>query len=149
MHALKYQSVVAANGMIANLYGPVEGRSHDAGILRRSELLYKSEECCNEADGIPLCIFGDPAYPVRTHIQAPYKHNNLSDTEKDFNNAMCSARVSVEWVFGEITKYSACVDFKKNQEIALSEVGTMYRICALLQNARTSLCGSSTSTFLA
>ena len=31
MHALKYRSVVTANGMTANLYGPVEGRSHDAG----------------------------------------------------------------------------------------------------------------------
>eukprot|EP00794_Sanderia_malayensis_P002114 gene2114-biopygen1892 len=39
VHALKYQSVVAANGLIANLYGPVEGRSLDAGILHRSGLL--------------------------------------------------------------------------------------------------------------
>ena len=147
VHALKYQSVVAANGMIANLYGPVEGRSHDAGILRRSELLHKLEQYCNKADGSPLCIFGDPAYPVRPHIQAPYKNNNLSDAEKDFNKAMSSVRVSVEWVFGEITEYFAFVDFKKTQKIALSEVGTMYKMCALLRNARTCLYGSSTSTF--
>ena len=35
VHALKYHSVVAANGMIVNLYGTGEGRSHDAVIPRR------------------------------------------------------------------------------------------------------------------
>ena len=32
VHALKFQSVVAANGMIANLFGPVERRRHDSRI---------------------------------------------------------------------------------------------------------------------
>ena len=48
---------------------------------------------------------------------------------------MSSARVAVEWVFGEITEYLAFVNFKKNQKIALSEVGTMYKMCVLLRNA--------------
>lgn len=39
VHALKFQSVIAPNGMIANLYGPVEGQRHDAGMLRMSGLL--------------------------------------------------------------------------------------------------------------
>ena len=110
-------------------------------------MLHKLEQYCNKADGSTLCIFGEPAYPLGTHIQAPYKHNHLSETKKDFNKAMSSARVSVEWVFGEITEYFAFVDFKKNEKIALSEVGTMYRMSALLRNARTCLYGTSTSTF--
>ena len=48
---------------------------------------------------------------MRPHIQAPYKHNTLVDAEEDFNKAMSSSRVSVEWVFGEITEYFAFVDF--------------------------------------
>ena len=55
----------------------------------------------------------------------------------------------MEWVFGELTEYFAFVDFKKNQKIALSEVGTMYKMCVFLLNARTCLYSSSTSTFLA
>ena len=39
VHALKFQSVVAANGLIANLYGPVEGRRHDSGMLVDSFLV--------------------------------------------------------------------------------------------------------------
>ena len=39
VHALKFQSVVAPNGFITNLYGPVEEKRHDSGILRTSGLL--------------------------------------------------------------------------------------------------------------
>lgn len=130
------------------LYFSTEGRSHDAGILRQSELLQKLEQHCTTQDGQPLCIYGDPAYPIRPHLQAPYKHNNLTEEEKQFNKAMSSVRVSVEWVFGEIAEYFAFIDFKKNLKIALSEVGTMYIVCALLRNARTCLYGSSTSRFM-
>ena len=33
VHALKFQSVALPDGLIGNLYGPVEGRCHDAGML--------------------------------------------------------------------------------------------------------------------
>ena len=36
VHALKYQSVVAPNGLIAKLYGPVEGGRHDSRMLAMS-----------------------------------------------------------------------------------------------------------------
>jgi len=34
VHALKYQAVAIPNGLIANLFGPIEGCRHDAGMLR-------------------------------------------------------------------------------------------------------------------
>ena len=37
--ALKFQAVVIPSGLAANLYGPVEGRRHDAGMLEESGLL--------------------------------------------------------------------------------------------------------------
>ena len=39
VHSLKFQSVALPNGLIANLYGPVEGRRHDASMLKDSGLL--------------------------------------------------------------------------------------------------------------
>ena len=116
--------------------------------MRESGLLEELEQHCNTPDGEPLCIYGDPANPIRPHLQRPYKKNGLSNAEKEFNKAMSSVRVSVEWVFGEIAGFFAHVDFKKNQKIGLSEVGTMYKTCALLRNAMTCLYGSSTSTFM-
>ena len=38
VHALKFQSVVAPNGLIANLFGPVKGHRHDSGMLAISGL---------------------------------------------------------------------------------------------------------------
>ena len=39
VHALVFQSVVGANGIIASLFGPVEGRRHDSRMLAMSGLL--------------------------------------------------------------------------------------------------------------
>ena len=39
VHGIKFQSVAAPNGMVANLYGPVEGKRHDSTMLARSGLL--------------------------------------------------------------------------------------------------------------
>ena len=104
----------------------IEGKSHDAGILRRSHLLDELERNCNTEYGDPLCIYGDSAYPERMHLQTPYKGNNLNNDQKAFNTAMSKVRVSVEWVFGEIAGYFAFIDFKKNKKIGLQQVGTMY-----------------------
>ena len=38
VHALKFQSAVAPNRFMTNLYGPVEGKCHDSGMLRMSGL---------------------------------------------------------------------------------------------------------------
>ena len=43
-HALKYQSIVLPNGLIGNLFGPIEGRRHDCALLRLSELSEKMNE---------------------------------------------------------------------------------------------------------
>ena len=43
IHALKFQSATAPNGLTAHLFGPVEGRRHDAYSLRESRLLPELE----------------------------------------------------------------------------------------------------------
>ena len=60
---------------------------------------------------------------------------------------MSKARVSVEWIFGDILNYFKFTDFKKNLKIGLSSVGKIYSVCALLRNAMTCLHGSITSTY--
>ncbi|KAK3746634.1 hypothetical protein QZH41_012839 [Actinostola sp. cb2023] len=69
VHALTFQSIVIPNGIIANLYGPVEGRKHDSGMLADSEI-YNNDLTRNSFDpnGNPLCVYGDPAYPLRSHL---------------------------------------------------------------------------------
>ena len=38
-HALKFQAITAPDGLITHLFGPVEGRRHDSGVLGESGLL--------------------------------------------------------------------------------------------------------------
>ena len=63
-------------------------------------------------NGQPLCIHGDPTYPMQIHLQAPYKEGNLTRDQKNYNKAMKKVRVVVEWLFGEIKTYFKFVDFK-------------------------------------
>lgn len=147
VHALKFQSVVAPNGFIANLYGPVEGKRHDSGMLRMSQLLDKLETYSYDQNRHILCLYGDPAYPLRPHLQAPFRGANLTAEQQAWNKSMSEVRVSVEWIFGDVANYFKFLDFKKDLKIGLSAVGKMYLVCALLHNARVSLYGSTTSLY--
>ena len=147
VHSLKFQSVVTPNGMIANLFGPLEGKRHDCAMLAISGILPKLQEHSFAPNGDPLCIFGDAAYPLQIHMQRPFRGAVLTPNEREFNKSMSRVRVSVEWLFGEIINYYKFLDFKKNIKIGLSAVGIMYITCALLQNAHTCLYGNSTSQY--
>ena len=39
VHAVKFQAIATPNGLVANLYGPVEGRRHNSGMLADSAIL--------------------------------------------------------------------------------------------------------------
>ena len=147
VHSIKFQSVVAPNGLMANLYGPVEGRRHDSGILALSGLLRDLQTYSHSPNGQPLCIYGDPAYPLWVHLQQPFKGRILTPAQMAFNKSMSEVRVAVEWVFGDILNYFAFLDFKKTLKVGLSAVGKMYTVSALLRNVYTCLYHSSTSMF--
>lgn len=78
VHAIKFQSVVAPNGLIANLYGPVIGKRHDSGMLAESGLLGDLQRYSHSHDGQPLCVYGDPAYPISVHMQRSFKGPQLT-----------------------------------------------------------------------
>ena len=147
MHALKLKCIVLPNGLIGNMYGPIEGRRHNFFMLRESNMLQQLKLYAFNLNGDPLCLYGDPAYPLRVHVQDPFKNARLLPLEQEFNMAMSKVKVSVEWLFGDICNWFAFLDFKKNLKINLSPVGKMYLVCALLANARTCLYGNMTSDF--
>ncbi|KAJ8017757.1 hypothetical protein HOLleu_44613 [Holothuria leucospilota] len=146
IHALKFQSVTTPNGLIAHLYGPVEGRRHDAYILRESGLLEELEARSRDPEGKILCIYGDPAYPLRPQLQAPFPTANITRDQEAFNAAMSKVRISVEWSFGDILNYFKFTDYKKSQKV-LSACGKMYIVSGLLTNAHTCVHKNNTSTY--
>ena len=89
----------------------------------------------------------DPAYPLRVHLQAPFRRGPLTPMMEDYNACMSSVRSSVEWLFGDVINYFKFMDFKKNLKIGMSSVGKMYLVCALFHNALTCLYGNKTSEY--
>ena len=98
VHAIKFQSLAVPNGLIANLYGPVEGKKHDSAMLAESGLYNKLEELQALPDGSVLCKYGDSAYPYRPQLQGPFKGANITPAQQEWNTAMSRVRVSVEWI---------------------------------------------------
>ena len=150
VHSLKFQSVAIPSGLIANLFGPVEGRRHDAGMLADSNLLQALQRHANNTVGNPLCVYGDMAYPLRPQLMCPYRRADypiLTQDMQAFNRAMSELRVSVEWLFGDVANCFKFIDYKKNLKIGMSSIGKQYLVCALLRNCLTCLYGNSTSQF--
>ena len=123
VHSLKFQSVALPNGIIGNLFGPIEGRRHDCFLLRESGILGSLNQFAFNSQREPLCLYGDPAYPVRIHLQSPFQGPYLNDLQKELNTKMSGVRTSVEWLFGDITNWFAFMDYKKNLKLNLSAVG--------------------------
>ena len=91
-----------------------------------------------------MCIYGDPAYPLRVHLQAPFRDGQITPEMEEFNRSMSSVQVAVEWIFGDIMNYFKFMDFKNNLKIDLSQVGKMYVVSAILKNGLTCLYGNTT-----
>ena len=116
-------------------------------MMLESHLLNDLERFAFSTGGQPMCIYGDPVYPVRVHLQSPYSGNRLMPAMEAFNESMSKVRTSVEWVFGDIVRSFKFMDFKNNLKIGLSQIGKMYLVCALIQNVITCMYGNQTSNY--
>lgn len=127
-HALKFQSVVLPNGLIANLNGLYKGRRHDATMLNESGLLRDLQAVVWANDGTPLCLYGDPVYPLGIHLQAPFRNVHITPQMARFNERMSEVRIAVEWMFGCVSNYYKFIEFQKQLQIGLSPVGKLYLV---------------------
>ena len=95
-------------------------------MLAESNLLQNLETHTFSPNGELMCLYVDPAYPLRVQLQAPFRELQLTPEMVAYNKSMSSARVSVEWIFGDVVNYFKFMDFKKNLKIDLSQEGKMY-----------------------
>ena len=122
-HYLKFQSVMASYGLTVNLFGPIEGSQHD--ILGESGLLEQLDE------GRFRDYCGDPAYPIRRRLTAPFRGEvdpDMMAFNKEMSRCCEMVRQSEEWGFGKISTYFAYLDFKENQKVLLQPVAKYFNV---------------------
>lgn len=134
-HVMKFQSVMSPAGIILHLFGPVEGRRHDASMLDTSGLLPQLDQLNRPAHlgGGPYAVYGDPAYPLRTHLLCPFADPDTPE-QQHFNKAMSEVRIAVEWGFGGVLQQFAFLQHKENNKIGLQPVAQYYTVSTLLFN---------------
>ena len=120
---------------------------HEARMLALSNLYDELENFAFSPTGAEMCLYGDPAYPLRVHLQAPFPIGIFTRDMQIFNDSMSTVHASVEWLFADINNYFKFLDFKKDLKIGLSQVCKMYIVCALLGNALTCLDSNSTAEY--
>ena len=64
-----------------------EGRKHDARMLAVSNLYDELENFAFSPTGAEMCLYGDPAYPLRAHLQAPFRIGILTRDMKTFDDS--------------------------------------------------------------
>ena len=54
------------------------------------------EMVCNYELHLTMCIYGNLAYPLRVHLQTPFRRVPLTPLMQDYNEAMSALRICVE-----------------------------------------------------
>ena len=106
----------------------LEGRRHDSGMLAEVGLLPLLDRHAVSPVGLPMCIYDEPAHPIRAHLISPYRNVMLTPQMEAFNTSMSQVREVVEWLFNDVATSFKCIDFKRNLKIGLSCVGKMYLV---------------------
>lgn len=83
-------------------------------MLRDSQLLQSLQMFPFDLHGQPMYIYGDPAYPLRIHLQALF-HNRVSPQMQAYNVAMGEVCSSEGWLFEDVINYFKFLDSKKRK----------------------------------
>ncbi|CAF2206379.1 unnamed protein product [Rotaria magnacalcarata] len=116
------------------------GRNNDGYILQNSSLkaILDSnlfDKSCKELGGsrVPLCLMGDSAFPLTSHLLKPYpEHLELNEVQKNYNKIFCGARRVVENAFGRLKARFRIV--YKRMECDINFATQIINTCVTLHN---------------
>ncbi|KAH9146647.1 hypothetical protein AeRB84_009494 [Aphanomyces euteiches] len=133
-HCFNYQAITTPDGLILSMYGPVEGRRHDATVLAMSGILdvFKDDTMIRR-----FCVFGDPAYGCGDCIACPFPAAVLGSNEAWFNSNMSSVREAVEWSFHILKSLWSFLNFDKKMIVRTAPIGKLWLMATLLMNCHT------------
>ena len=137
--------VLVPNGYIACLYGPMLAKSHDAKLLRQSNLM---EQLCNvmpddNPKGPIYSLYSDLAYLKSSYLLCDFRNVINGMDEANFNRLMSSICITVEWGDCKIIEQWKFLDFCQAMRIFQSPFAQYYINAAFLSNLRNCMIGKS------
>ena len=140
--------MITPDGLIACLFGPMNGNRHDSHMLRESQLLEQLQDMMPEGEPGPIyLLYGDPAYPQSLYLIGGYRFPEPGSQQAAFNTQMSKVREVVEWGFKEIMTQFSFLDFTANMKIFKMPIARYYKIGAFLCNLRSTLYENQTSNY--
>jgi hypothetical protein len=149
VHAIKFQSVVAWDGMIAHMNGPWVGSRHDSGIFEDSGLheLLDTLPCVTFGRAsTPVALYADDGYALSPRVFCPYPDGRMDARHQAFNTSMSKSRITVEWSYGRICSLWRALNLKDNHKIFKSPIGVYYCVATLLTNCVSCIEGGNAIT---
>lgn len=139
---VKFQSVVAPDGLILDMFGRIEGLRHDCYLLAKSNLINCMREKHLEWRNPEFCLFADKGYFITPEIQTPFKGPGQRTPEQiQFSKYMSRIRLAVKYGFGKISQQFAMGNYSRNQNIYWQQVSRCYPVSMILTNCLTCLYG--------
>ena len=147
-HGLKFQSMLVPDGFIACLYGPVPAKTHDARLLRESQLVEQLQTVMPE-DGTNqvFALYGDLAYAQNAYVLGGFRNVVPNSDEAAYNRLLSSVCITVEWGFAELVEQWKFLDFRSAMKIFQCPVAQYYINAAFLSNIRNCLLGNKTQQY--
>ena len=147
-HGLKFQSVLVPDGFIACLYGPVPAKTHDARLLRESQLVEQLQAVMPEnGTNQVFALYGDLAYAQNAYVLGGFCNVVPNSDEAAYNCLLSSVRITVEWGFAELVEQWKFLDFRSAMKIFQCPVAQYYINAAFLSNIRNCLLGNKTQQY--
>jgi hypothetical protein len=122
LHGLKFQTVVMANGMDFEVWGPTSVRHNDNYTLAKSNIIEKLRQC-QLGNQFQYKIFGDSAY-----FDNPYLATGGG-------RGMASVRETVEWEYKDVKTYWKYCDYRHCLKMKRQPLAKIFFVALLLRNA--------------
>ncbi len=129
LHGLKFQTVMLANGMDFQVFGPLSCRRNDLTSLTLSNFV-RLLATLQENEPIQYAPFGDSAY------------EDIDGMKSGGGRGMASVRESIEWSYKDLKTMWKYMDYKHVLKLRGQSVGKIVFICMLLRNAHLTIYGS-------
>ena len=139
-HGIKFHALVSPSGMVAHLFGPIDGRRHDSFMLTESGILPLLTGLLH------YLVYADSAYPITPNLLGPIARVEAppGSVAARLNEIMAIPRtVTSEWLYGIVTNTFQTLDFKRWQRQWCTAPALQYFAAVFLTNCRTCLEGGN------